>query len=105
LARSTGATKTFVLGLLATIAAATSCPASASRTARVTSAPTAASARAVSRPIPDAPPVTMTRLPPRSIPPTTSAAVVSHLKGVVMGEVTVMVDSCVSGDPYPRRTR
>jgi hypothetical protein len=34
--------------------------------------------------MPEAPPVTIARLPVRSIPSTTSAAVVSNPKGVVM---------------------
>ena len=54
------------------------------RTAMVTSAPAAASARAVSTPMPEAAPVTTARRPVRSTPSTTSRAVESRLKGVVM---------------------
>jgi alkyl hydroperoxide reductase subunit AhpF len=46
----------------------------------------------------------MTRLPLRSISATTSAAVVSALKGVRTGVLTFMLDSRVSGDADPRRT-
>ena len=66
------------------MSAATRSPAAVSRTASVTSAPAPLSARAVSIPIPEAPPVTIARLPVRSMPATTSAAVDSKEKGVVM---------------------
>ena len=69
------------------MSAAVRSPASVSRTARVTSAPAPASARAVSTPMPDAPPVTIARRPVRSTPATTSAAVDSKPKGVVIGVV------------------
>ena len=92
-ARSSGATRTCWLPVVAVISAAVRSPAARLRTARVTSAPAPASARAVSMPIPEAPPVTITRWPFRSIPATTSAAVDSALNGVLMRSVLAVMVS------------
>ncbi len=83
-ARSSGATRTCLLPVVAVMSSAVRSPASRLRTASVTSAPAPARARAVSMPIPDAPPVTTTRRPARSMPSTTSSAVDSAVNGVVM---------------------
>jgi len=76
--------------VVAVMSSATLLPASAFRTASVTSAPAAASARAVSTPIPDEPPVTIARLPVKSTPLTTSVAVDSEPKGVVIRVFSAM---------------
>src|SRR3954452_4763142 len=81
---SRAATVTSSLPVLERISAATLSPSPVLRTARVTEAPAPASARAVSTPIPEAAPVTIARLPVRSIPSTTSAAVESKPKGVLI---------------------
>lgn len=84
-ARSSGATKSCLLPVVAMTSWTVRSPAARSRTASVTSAPAPASARTVSMPMPDAPPVTTTRRPVRSTPATTSAAVDSKRNGVVRG--------------------
>lgn len=99
-ARSSGATRTSLLPVAATMSCAARSPAAGSRTARVTSAPTPASTRAVSKPMPEVAPVITTLRPDRSRPDTTSAAVDWAVKGVVMRVVTVVILSvCCAARP------